>query len=105
MDAILDASQREPLEVLQKALRKPEVFQRFVRAKYLPRLEPESLSLHLDSEVVLEAAIVDEKRMMAAVWSWRRLSEQERRVILELAERLQPGDHERLEEEMTLRVS
>ena len=105
MDAILEALDREPLEVLHKALRKPEVFQRFVREKYLPRPVSESQSLHPDSQEVLEAAIVDERRMIAAAWSWRRLSEQERKILLQVAGTLRPGDCERLEEEMTPRVS
>jgi hypothetical protein len=104
MDAILEALDREPLGVLRKALRKPQVFQRFVRAKYLPRPESDDQLLHPDSQETSEAAIVDEKRIMAAAWSWRRLNEQERKVLLQVAEKLRPGDCDRLEEEMTLRV-
>jgi hypothetical protein len=105
MDATLEALDQEPLEALHKALRKPEVFQRFLRAKYLPRPESESQSLHPDSQEALEAAIVDEKRIMAAAWSWRRLSDEERKVVVQVAEKLRLGDGDRLEEEMTLRMS
>ena len=105
MEAILEALDRESLEILYKALRKPEVFQRFVRAKYLPRPESECQSLHPDSQEASEAAIVDKNRMMAATWTWRRLSEQQRTVVLEVTEKLRPGDYGRLEEEMTLWVS
>ena len=105
MDATLEALDQEPLEALHKAPRKPEVFQRFLRAKYLPRPESESQSLHPDSQEALEAAIVDEKRIMAAAWSWRRLSDEERKVVVQVAEKLRLGDGDRLEEEMTLRMS
>jgi hypothetical protein len=105
MEAILEALDREPLEILYKGLCKPEVFQRFVRAKYLPRPESECQSLHPDSQEASEAAIVDEKRIMAAAWSWRRLSEPERKIVLQVAEKLRLGGGDRLDEEMTLRMS
>jgi len=105
MEAILEVLDREPLEILYKALRKPEVFQRFVRAKYLPRPESECQSLHPDRQEASEAAIVDEKRIMAAAWSWKRLSDEERKVVVQVTEKLRLGDGDRLEQEMTLRVS
>jgi hypothetical protein len=105
MDAITEALDREPIEALHKALQKPEVFQRFVRAKYLPRPESECQSLQPDSQEASEAAIVDEKRIIAAAWSWRRLSDEERNAVLQVAETLRLGDGDRLEEAMTLRIS
>jgi len=105
MNAILEALDREPLEVLHKTLRRLEVFQRFVQAKYLPRPESDSQSLSADGQEALEAVMVDEKRISAAAWSWRRLSEEERRVVLQVAEKMWPGDYERLEEEMSLRLN
>ena len=55
MEAILEALDGEPREVLHKALPEPEVFQRFVRAKYLPRPDSEGQS-HPDSQEASEVS-------------------------------------------------
>src|SRR5581483_1313404 len=105
MDAILEALEREPLELLHKALLRPKVFQRLVRAKYLPRPESHNQLLYPDSHEAFDAAILYNKRKEAAARTWVRLSEQERQTVQEVTDRIcGDGRGEELAYDLDIRV-